>query len=179
MTAELASYINGWRGYFAFCQTPSVLRRLEEWTTTTRSGRNLAAMENQEAALPQTRGRRNKTHHRDQDREDQAGAHGASAEARRSTSHSIITPSPNSASLPFLNQPSTLNPPNRRIRTRTCGGVGGGGREPPPIPMGRPSAPRIARSLSVDFGSGNLIAQSAPSSLQDDGAGRERGRGGG
>lgn len=32
MTTELASYINGWRGYFGFCQTPSVLRRLEEWT---------------------------------------------------------------------------------------------------------------------------------------------------
>jgi len=32
MTTELASYINGWRGYFGFCQTPSVLRRLEQWT---------------------------------------------------------------------------------------------------------------------------------------------------
>lgn len=32
MTAELARYINGWRGYFGFCQTPSVLCRLEQWT---------------------------------------------------------------------------------------------------------------------------------------------------
>jgi RNA-directed DNA polymerase len=32
MIAELASYINGWRGYFGFCETPSVLRRLEQWT---------------------------------------------------------------------------------------------------------------------------------------------------
>lgn len=32
MTVELARYINGWRGYFGFCETPSVLRRLEQWT---------------------------------------------------------------------------------------------------------------------------------------------------
>lgn len=31
MAAELASFVNGWRGYFGFCQTPSVLRRLEQW----------------------------------------------------------------------------------------------------------------------------------------------------
>ena len=31
MTKELATYLRGWKGYFGFCQTPSVLRRLEEW----------------------------------------------------------------------------------------------------------------------------------------------------
>jgi RNA-directed DNA polymerase len=29
---ELSSYLTGWRGYFGFCQTPSVLRALDEWT---------------------------------------------------------------------------------------------------------------------------------------------------
>jgi len=29
---ELASYLNGWLGYFGFCQTPSVLEKLEQWT---------------------------------------------------------------------------------------------------------------------------------------------------
>jgi RNA-directed DNA polymerase len=29
---ELAVYLVGWRGYFGFCQTPSVLRSLDEWT---------------------------------------------------------------------------------------------------------------------------------------------------
>jgi RNA-directed DNA polymerase len=29
---ELSSYLIGWRGYFGFCQTPSVLRALDEWT---------------------------------------------------------------------------------------------------------------------------------------------------
>jgi RNA-directed DNA polymerase len=29
---ELSTYLIGWRGYFGFCQTPSVLRTLDEWT---------------------------------------------------------------------------------------------------------------------------------------------------
>jgi RNA-directed DNA polymerase len=29
---ELAPYVLGWRGYFGFCQTPSILRKLDEWT---------------------------------------------------------------------------------------------------------------------------------------------------
>lgn len=29
---ELSVYLVGWRGYFGFCQTPSVLRGLDEWT---------------------------------------------------------------------------------------------------------------------------------------------------
>jgi RNA-directed DNA polymerase len=32
MVAQLSRYLTGWRGYFRFCQTPTVLRRLEEWT---------------------------------------------------------------------------------------------------------------------------------------------------
>ena len=31
MTKELASYLQGWKSYFGFCETPSVLRRLDEW----------------------------------------------------------------------------------------------------------------------------------------------------
>ena len=31
MVAQLSRYLTGWRGYFGFCQTPSVLGRLEEW----------------------------------------------------------------------------------------------------------------------------------------------------
>jgi RNA-directed DNA polymerase len=31
MTKELASYLRGWRSYFGFCETPSVLQRLEQW----------------------------------------------------------------------------------------------------------------------------------------------------
>ena len=32
MAEELAQYLKGWLGYFGKCQTPSVLRGLEEWT---------------------------------------------------------------------------------------------------------------------------------------------------
>ena len=32
MVRQLAIYLRGWRGYFGFCQTPSVLKSLEEWT---------------------------------------------------------------------------------------------------------------------------------------------------
>jgi RNA-directed DNA polymerase len=28
---ELSRYLVGWRGYFGFCETPSVLRALDEW----------------------------------------------------------------------------------------------------------------------------------------------------
>lgn len=31
MIARLSRYLLGWRGYFRFCQTPTVLRKLEEW----------------------------------------------------------------------------------------------------------------------------------------------------
>jgi RNA-directed DNA polymerase len=31
MVAQLSRYLTGWRGYFRFCQTPTVLRKLEEW----------------------------------------------------------------------------------------------------------------------------------------------------
>jgi RNA-directed DNA polymerase len=32
MAEELARYLRGWLGYFGTCETPSVLRSLEEWT---------------------------------------------------------------------------------------------------------------------------------------------------
>lgn len=31
VVAELNSYLNGWRGYFGFCETPSVLKELDGW----------------------------------------------------------------------------------------------------------------------------------------------------
>jgi RNA-directed DNA polymerase len=31
MGAELTTYLRGWRGYFTFCETPSVLRDLDSW----------------------------------------------------------------------------------------------------------------------------------------------------
>ncbi len=31
MVKELAAYLLGWRAYFGFCQTPTILRRLDKW----------------------------------------------------------------------------------------------------------------------------------------------------
>jgi RNA-directed DNA polymerase len=31
MVKQLADYLRGWRGYFGFCQTPSVLKELDSW----------------------------------------------------------------------------------------------------------------------------------------------------
>ena len=31
MVRQLAEYLRGWRGYFSFCQTPSVLKELDSW----------------------------------------------------------------------------------------------------------------------------------------------------
>ena len=31
MTKELANYLRGWKSYFGFCETPSVLRNLDQW----------------------------------------------------------------------------------------------------------------------------------------------------
>ena len=31
MTKEVASYLRGWKSYFGFCETPSVLRDLDQW----------------------------------------------------------------------------------------------------------------------------------------------------
>jgi RNA-directed DNA polymerase len=31
MTKELSNYLRGWKGYFGFCETPSVLRELDKW----------------------------------------------------------------------------------------------------------------------------------------------------
>jgi RNA-directed DNA polymerase len=31
MMKELAAYLRGWKSYFGFCQTPSLLKSLDEW----------------------------------------------------------------------------------------------------------------------------------------------------
>jgi RNA-directed DNA polymerase len=51
MTKELATYLRGWKGYFGFSQTPSVLRKLEEWNTTQAAIRDLEAVEARPSAV--------------------------------------------------------------------------------------------------------------------------------
>ena len=120
---ELSVYLIGWRGYFGFCQTPSVLRALEEWIRRRLRaiawkqwkcgparfaelrrcgvGRDLAA---RTAGSPRGPWR--------------LAASPALTRAMPIAFFSSLGlhPSPNRRS---------HNPPNRRIRTRTYGGVGG------------------------------------------------------
>jgi RNA-directed DNA polymerase len=41
VVSELRSYLLGWRNYFGFCQTPSVLRDFDSWPRSRFSGRRL------------------------------------------------------------------------------------------------------------------------------------------
>ena len=57
MTQELSAYLRGWKSYFGYCQTPSVLHRLDQWIRRrlrSRSGsrRNAAAHGTWRTALP-------------------------------------------------------------------------------------------------------------------------------
>jgi len=51
MTKDLATYLRGWKGYFGFSQTPSVLRKLEEWMRRRLRSRDLEAMEARQGAV--------------------------------------------------------------------------------------------------------------------------------
>jgi len=73
-------------------------------------------------------------------RRDQAWRPGVSADPCKSTSRSTTPPSPISDSHPSSNRSRPLKPPNRRVRTRMHGGVGGG------TPRGAPYPDRIPES---------------------------------
>jgi hypothetical protein len=120
---ELSVYLIGWRGYFGFCQTPSVLRSL-----TSGSGGGCAPSPGNSGspdglALPSCDAAASAGIWRQQLPEAPM-ALGGSQSVPRSTSpcqpaslvHSDYVPSQN---------PLPHNPANRRIRTRISGGVGG------------------------------------------------------
>jgi RNA-directed DNA polymerase len=95
MTTELAAYLRGWKNYFGFCETPSVLKALDQWIR-----RRLRSV------IWKQRKRR-------------AGWSAVSRPLLTSTLwgfHACPTDS--------------STPPNRRMRTRTYGGVSMGRRRP-------------------------------------------------
>ena len=122
---ELSCYLIGWRAYFGFCETPSVLRRLDQWIR--RRLRAIAWKQWKRGCTRYTRLRRR-------------GVEGALAARTAGSSHGTwrLSHSPALAiALPTAFFSKTLklatlapasaisSPPNRRIRTRTYGGVGG------------------------------------------------------
>ena len=123
--ADLSAYLRGWRGYFGFCQTPWVLVRLDSWIR-----RRLRSV-----AWKQWKrfGRRVKELQKRGVGRDWAVATASSGLGPWRLSHdrSICQALPNAffetLGLPRLTAGSSLHPPNRRVRTRMHGGVGGVG----------------------------------------------------
>jgi|SRR5215469_3843474 len=123
MTDELARYLRGWIGYFGYCQTPSILHILEEWTRH----RLRSVLWKQWKRGPR---RFAELVLRGVDR--QLAAHTAASKRgpwRVANSPALYLALPNayfdSLGIPRLTASASLNSPNRRMRTRTSGGVGG------------------------------------------------------
>ena len=122
---ELSRYLEGWRAYFGFCETPSVLRGLEHWTR-----RRLRAVSWKQWKRGRTRFAelRRRGVGRDLAAQTAGSPHGP---WRLSNSPALALAFPNAAlaalGLPLLVPTKPINLPNRRVRTRTHGGVGGVG----------------------------------------------------
>jgi len=123
--ADLSAYLRGWRGYFGFCQTPWVLMHLDSWIR-----RRLRSV-----VWKQWKryGRRVKELHQRGVSREWAVRIASSGLGPWRLSHepSLCQALPNTyfdaLGLPRLTAGSSLPPPNRRVRTRMHGGVGGVG----------------------------------------------------
>ena len=120
---ELGRYLTGWRAYFGFCETPSVLRELDQWTR-----RRLRA-------VAWTHWKRGPTRYvelvrrgvsRELAAEIAGSPHGPWRISKTPALHVAFSLAAFAAlKLPTLAPRTPINPPNRRIRTRMYGGVGG------------------------------------------------------
>ena len=120
---ELTVYLRGWLGYFGFCETPSTLRELEQWTR-----RRLRAIAWKHWRLGRTRFVALIAHGVGADLAAQtAGSPHGPWRISNSPALTIALPNASFAALglPSLAPSKPNNSPNRRIRTRTYGGVGG------------------------------------------------------
>ena len=123
MVDDLASHLRGWYGYYGHCQTPSVLQELERWYR--RRPRSVFWKQWKRGRVRFAELRRRgvgralaaKT----------AGSLHGPWRLANSPTLSIALPNAYFASLglPRLVGGRHLNPPNRRVRTRTHGGVTG------------------------------------------------------
>jgi RNA-directed DNA polymerase len=123
MVDTLSAYLRGWRSYFGFCQTPSVLRGLEQWLRC-----RLRAVQWKQWKRGRTRFAelRKRGVGMQLAAKTAGSAHGA---WHLANSQALAIALPNayfdSLGLPRLVVPEPLNPPNRRMRTRMSGGVAG------------------------------------------------------
>ena len=123
MVEELSTYLRGWHGYFGFCQTPTVLQRLDKW------------LRRRLRSVLWKQWRRGRTRFAELRKRDISVALAAKTAGsahgpwRLAASPALSYALPNayfdSLGLPTLAPSDRLNPPNRRMRTRTSGGVAG------------------------------------------------------
>jgi len=123
MAEQLAQYLRGWIGYFGYCQTPSILQILEEWTRH----RLRSVIWRQ-----WKRGTRRFSELVLRGVDRQLSANTAASKRgpwRVANSPALYLALPNayfdSLGIPRLTASALLNSPNRRMRTRMSGGVGG------------------------------------------------------
>jgi RNA-directed DNA polymerase len=124
MIAELAIYLRGWRGYFSYSQTPSVLKALDEWT---RRRLRSVAWKQWKYGRARFRELRQRGVGKDLAAQTAGSSHGPWRIAG-SPALTFALPNVYLNSLGLLTLDGAqerLNQPNRRIRTRTYGGVGG------------------------------------------------------
>jgi RNA-directed DNA polymerase len=123
IVGELSTYLRGWRSYFGFCQTPTVLRDLEQWLR-----RRLRAVLWKQWKRGRTRFAelRNRGVGLQLAAKTAGSAHGPWHLAN-SPALAIALPNAyfDALGLPRLVDSVQLNPPNRRMRTRMSGGVAG------------------------------------------------------
>jgi hypothetical protein len=144
---RLSVYLTGWRGYFGFCQTASVLRDLDGWVR-----RRLRCL----AWMQWRSGRRRYRALRQHGISMLLAATTAAAAPRLWPMAAQPAPrSPGRLANHLLRRPWPANPgagrrmmppPNRRVRTRMHGGVGGA------RPRGFPLS-RLNTSEAIDFSS--------------------------
>jgi RNA-directed DNA polymerase len=123
MAEDLSPYLRGWQGYFGHCQTPWVLRQLEQWLR-----RRLRAVQWKHWK----RGKRRYAELRKRGVTAEWAAKAASSAHgpwRLAHAKAVKIALPDSffvsLGLPRLVVTERLNPPNRRMRTRMSGGVAG------------------------------------------------------
>jgi len=123
MAGEPAQYLHGWLGYFGKCETPTLLRRLGGWF---RRRLRSAIWKQWKRGRLRFAELRKRGVGRDLGARTAGSAYGP---WRPANSPALATALPNadfdSLGIPRLTSIRSLKPPNRRMRTRMSGGVGG------------------------------------------------------
>jgi len=123
MVEDLSAYLQGWHGYFGFCQTPSMLQHLDQWLR-----RRLRSVVWKQWKRGRTRFAelRKRTVNAQLAAKTAGSAHGPwRLAASPALSYALPNAYFDSLGLPTLVPLGRPNPPNRRMRTRMSGGVAG------------------------------------------------------